>query len=177
MSIIDTTPDFPAPLDVDIESAAKNLVVVLRNMPNETDYGAPDPGPQQRIVLAQDLVAALSGKQGHEHAASAWAIHRLIQRGLLVAQMGVKPETPVIDFIPDESRTVVKARRFFGSHADDPRYPTPMYGEQVRKPLASLDRPVPYECLLVRSTPALWDWERQLAPNQANSPLVGGDIP
>jgi hypothetical protein len=37
------------------------------------------------------------------------------------------------------------------------RHQVPVCGEPVPTPLASLDRPVPYDCLLVRSTPALWN--------------------
>jgi hypothetical protein len=128
-------------------------------MPNETGFGASDPGHGNRIVVAERLVEELV-KRGHRRPAAAWGIHELVQRGFLLAEMGMEIERPIVGQRLDEQRSVVKARRFFASHADQPRYQIPVYGELTRKPLAPADRPVPYSCLLIRSTPDLWEWVR-----------------
>jgi hypothetical protein len=77
---------------------------------------------------------------------------------LLLPEIGYVIESPIIDYRPDENSTVVKARRYFGTHADSPRYQVPVHGAPVKKYLAPADKPVPHDVLLVRSTPALWEW-------------------
>jgi hypothetical protein len=86
-------------------------------------------------------------------------------------------ETPVIGSEPNEQSTVVKARPFFGSHADDARHQVPVYGEPVPKPLACIDRPVPYDCFLVRSTSNLWDWWRETQRAQSGDDSAGNISP
>jgi hypothetical protein len=159
LSSVDTTPDYPAQPEAAVERAAADLPMVLQDLPNETGYGASAPAHGQRVVLAQRLAEELV-RHGHARGAAAWGIHRLVQRGLLLAEVAVVVERPVIGHRPDESRTVVRAAGLFGRLADDPRYQEPILGEPVRRPLAPADRPVPYDCLLVRSTPALWEGRR-----------------
>jgi nucleoside phosphorylase len=174
---IDTTPDFPQQPDQWVEKAAADLPSILQEMPNESGYGATEPGRGHRIVLAQHLVEEVAGKRGHPRAAVGWAIHHLVQRGLLLAEIGVKVEMPIVGHRPDENSIVVKARRLFGSHADSLRYQVPVYGDPVRKPLAPTDRPVPYDCLLVRSTPALWEWwQKTVVPTGTGPEFTESDF-
>ena len=62
-----------------------------------TGYGASEPAHGQRIVLAQRLAEELVRSHGHAPGAAAWAIHRLVERGLLLAEVGVVVERPVVD--------------------------------------------------------------------------------
>jgi hypothetical protein len=168
LSSIDTTPDYPAQPEAVVESAARDLPAVLQEMPNETGYGASEPAHGQRIVLAQRLAEELVRSHGHAPGAAAWAIHRLVERGLLVAEVGTVVERHVIGHRPDERRMVVRSSGLFGHLADDPRYQEPILGEPERQPLAPTDRRVPYSCLLVRSTPALWEWQRAAVARPVN---------
>ena len=126
-------------------------------MANETRHGAAAPRRGHRVVLAQDLVDELALRYGHSPGAAAWAVHQAVRRGLLSAEMGVAVERPVVGWRPDENSSVVRARGLYGSHADHPGRQGPVYGAEVRRPLAPSDRPVPFTCLLVRSTDALWE--------------------
>ena len=137
---IDTTPNYPAQPKLNVENAARDLPSVLQEMANESNFGATDPGHGQRIVLAKNLVEELS-RRGHSGAAAAWAIHQLVDLGCLMPEIGATVEYPIIGHRPDENSTVVQARRFFGSHADSPRYQIPVYGEPVKKPMAQTNRP------------------------------------
>ena len=138
MSSVDTTPPDPAAPEFFIELAARDTPAALTALGNETRFGALDPGPGHRIVLAQRLVEVLS-HGGHSRAAAAWAVHRLVQRGLLVAEVAARVERPVAGYRPDAERTIVA-------------------GDSVRESVTPAGRPVPYDRLLVRSTPALWEW-------------------
>jgi len=62
-----------------------------------TGYGASEPAHGQRIVLAQRLVDGLVRHHGHSRGAAEWAIHRLVESGLLLAEVGVVVERPVVD--------------------------------------------------------------------------------
>ena len=168
MPPIDTTPNYPVQPKQNVENALRDLPAVLQEMANESNFGATDPGHGQRIVLAKNLVEELS-KRGHSGAAAAWAIHRSVEQGCLVPEIGVTVEHPIIAHRPDENSTVVQARRFFGSHADSPRYQIPIYGAPVKKPMAQANRPVPYDFLLVRSDPSLWKlWNITMAVESAH---------
>jgi hypothetical protein len=175
MLSVDTTPDYPAQPEAAIENAAKDLPAVLQEMPNETGYGASEPVHGQRIVLAQHLVDELARRHGHLGGAAAWALHRLVQSGLLLPEVGTVVEYPVVGHRPDENSMVVRASGLFGHLSDHPRYQRPIYGEPVRMPLAASDRPVPYDCLLVRSTPALWEWQQ--ASDTASGAAAGRPEP
>jgi hypothetical protein len=176
MSSPNTIPDYPPQPEPTVEAAARDLPWSLQDMANETRFGAVAPGHGQRIVLAQLLVDALA-RRGHSRAAAAWAVHGLVQRGLLVAEVATQLERPVIGRRPDENSTVVKARRFFSVHADAPRYLVPVYGAPVRKPLAPPGQPIPYDCLLVRSTPALWEGLPAGAASTASAAAVASVEP
>jgi hypothetical protein len=167
MLFVDTTPDYPPQPEAAVESAARDLPLVLQEMPNETEFGASKPVHGQRIVLAQHLVEELARRRRHSGGAAAWALHRLVERGLLLAEVGATIERPVVGHRRDENRIVVRASGLFGHLADHPRYQLDDYGEPQRKPLAPSDRPVPYNCLLVRSTPALWEWQQASAAGSA----------
>jgi hypothetical protein len=164
---LDTTPNYPPCHAADVASAARSLPAALEDLPDETGLGAPQPEHGHRVVLAKQLVEALVGG-GHRAAAAAWAIHDLIQRGLLLADVASTLERPIVGFAPRRHSAVAQARRFFGSHADAPHHQVPVYGAPVRRPLAPPGRPVPYDQLLVLSTAALWQW--RLAPA-----VVGGE--
>jgi hypothetical protein len=96
MTSIDTTPDFPAQPEQWITRASIDLPSILQEMPNETGYGATSPGHGQRILLAKRLVEELASKRGHAPPAASWAIHELLQRGLLLPEIGYKIERPII---------------------------------------------------------------------------------
>jgi hypothetical protein len=164
-SSIDTTPNSPLPLESQIDAAARCLPDALLKMPKEKGFGATDPGNGHWVVVAATLVKQLAD-EGHSTAAAEWAVNQMIQRDLLVPEIAAKLERRIIGYRRDETRAVVKADRYFGSHADDPRYQIPVFGAELRKPLAPPDRPVPYNFLLVTSTLALWAWWR----NQASAP-------
>jgi predicted transcriptional regulator len=167
MSCGDISADYPDQPEPAVESAAKDLPAVLQDMPNETGYGASEAVHGQRIVLAQHLVDELARRHEHSRAAAAWAVQRLVERGLLLAEVGTMVDYPVVGYRPDENSTVVRSPGIFGCQADHPRYQVPIYGDPVRKPLAPSDRPVPYDCLLVRSTVALWEWQQASAAGPA----------
>jgi hypothetical protein len=57
-------------------------------MENTREYYAPAPEEGQRIVLHHRLVKALGEQHRHGKAASEWAIHRLVERGMLTARYG-----------------------------------------------------------------------------------------
>ncbi len=139
-------------------------------MANETRHGAAAPRRGHRVVLAQDLVDELALRYGHSPGAAAWAVHQAVRRGLLSAEMGVAVERPVVGWRPDENSSVVRARGLYGSHADHPGRQVPVYGAEVRRPLAPSDRPVPFTCLLVRSTDALWEGRAGRAAGPSNAP-------
>jgi hypothetical protein len=141
MSSVDTTPPDPAAPEFFIELAARDTPAALRQLGNEGACGAPDPGPGHRAVPARRLVEVLRHR-GHSRAAAAWAVHRLVQRGLLAAE-------------------ATRAER-------------PGAGNPVR-PLPPAGRPVPYDCLLVRSTPALWQWHPEEA-DRAGPPFTAADF-
>jgi pyrimidine deaminase RibD-like protein len=71
----------------------RDLPKVLADMDNTSEYYAPRPPPGQRIVLYHDLVRQV-GKQ-HGKAASAWAVHCLIEQGKLTARYG-SSDTPSV---------------------------------------------------------------------------------
>jgi nucleoside phosphorylase len=92
---IDTRPDGPSPPEPLIEAAMRDVPRSLADMDNTTEYYAPTPAPGQRIVLHHCLVRALGAKHRHGKAAAAWAIHRLVERGMLTARWG-SSETPSV---------------------------------------------------------------------------------
>jgi hypothetical protein len=81
-----TDPTLPEPL---IESAMRDVPSALADMDNTTEYGAGDPAPGQRVVLYHRLVRWLGEKWDHNKAAAKWAIHRLVQQGMLTARCGL----------------------------------------------------------------------------------------
>jgi hypothetical protein len=82
---LNTIPDYPPQPDHAVEAAARDVPAALQDMPNERGPGVADPGHGQRIVPAQRLVEELTGR-GHTRGAAAWAVHRLVERGLLLAE-------------------------------------------------------------------------------------------
>jgi hypothetical protein len=110
--------------------------------------------------VAEELVAALLTRE-HPRGAAVWAIHRLVEQNFLDAEIATVIEHPIIDYRQDPNSTVVQAPGLFGSRADHPRYQVPIYGSPIKKLKAAPGQPVPYDCLLVRSTPALWEWSRR----------------
>jgi hypothetical protein len=93
MSFLDTTPPDPAAPDFFTELAARDTPAALRLLGNESASEAPDPGPGHRAVPARRLAEVL-GRRGHSGAAAAWAVHRLVQRGLLAAEVATPTERP-----------------------------------------------------------------------------------
>jgi hypothetical protein len=120
-------------------------------MPNETRHGAADPGHGHRVVLAERLVETLAGQKGHVRAAAAWAVHCLVERGLLRCDVARGFYPRVV------GNRQVPGRVMFGvqRHREEPVYGT----REV--PLADpATGPVPYRHLLVYSTEQLWQWWR-----------------
>jgi nucleoside phosphorylase len=144
---IDTTPDYPEQPLALVESVERDLPAVLQAMPNETGSGASEPGHGHRVVLAERLVETMAGQKGHAKAVAAWAVHRLVERGLLRCEVARESCHTVVGHrkVPD--------RVMFGLtyYREEPVYGT------TKVPLAKTEAgPVPYRHLLVYSTPELW---------------------
>jgi hypothetical protein len=86
--ISDTRPDSPAPPDSFIVAAMREVPARLADMESTREFYAPAPAQEQRIVLYSRLVRELVEKHGHGKAAAEWAIHRLVEQGLLRALCG-----------------------------------------------------------------------------------------
>jgi hypothetical protein len=89
---LDTTPPYPRPVRTKIDAAARDLPDQLAGMQSNAKYANEKPAPQQRLVIAADLVDAIATQKGHPKAAVAHAIQEFIGLGLLSAEIAVKPE-------------------------------------------------------------------------------------
>ena len=148
---INTTPDYPEQLPSMVEAAEHDLPAVLQDMSNETRYGADAPDHGHRVVLADHLVEAIAEQKGHSRAAAAWAVYRLLERGLLFAQIASHFYADVVGQRQVPGRLMFGVRRI----REEPIYDTSVV------PLADPESgPVPYRHLLVYSTDQLWDWWR-----------------
>jgi hypothetical protein len=150
---IDTTPDYPEQPSSLVEAAEWDLPAVLQDMPNETGSGADDPGHGHRVVLAERLVETMARQKGHSSAAAAWAVHRLVERGLLRCEVARW-------FYPRvEGHRQVPGGVMFGVQ----RYrEEPVYGTTEVRLADQAAGPVPYPHLLVYSTEQLWQWWRSI---------------
>jgi hypothetical protein len=120
-------------------------------MQNETGNGAGDPGHGHRVVLAERLVEEIAEKRGHSKAAAAWAVHRLVERGLLRPEVACSILPNVIGYTQKPGPLLFGARQ---------TREVPDFGPAKRVPLADTTAgPVPYRHLLVYSTGGLWDWQ------------------
>jgi hypothetical protein len=164
MSSIDTTPDCLKPPQRLIDQAARDLPAVMADMPAETRFGAPAFGRGEWVVFAENLAGELAGKRNHLRAAAAWAIHDLIREGLLVAGIGVHVASQVIAFGPRRNPYPLYSREHWDLKRNRPRLEeVARLGPEDGTPLHSGPGPVPYKCLLVRATPALWQrWQESL---------------
>jgi hypothetical protein len=145
-------PQLPQPPQSIIDAAKQTTPDTLTRMPNETGWGAQNPGAGHRVVLAAQLVEQLIAR-GHNPAAAEWTVYQLVEASLLIARPGVKETRAVIGHRPDENDIRWKARRFYG----ESRWKTiPVYGEPVRE--------VVNDRWLVNSTDALWKWWRDSWP-------------
>jgi len=89
----DTRPDSPMPPDSHVEAAMRDVPQTIADMENTREYYAPVPAPGQQIVLHHALVKMLGNNHRHGKAAAAWAIHRLVEKRMLIAKLGMT-DTP-----------------------------------------------------------------------------------
>src|SRR5262245_42810545 len=84
----ETGPTSPQPPESLIEAAMRDVPRAMADMDNTREFYAPAPEEGQRIVLHHRLVKALGEQNRHGKAASEWAIHRLVEKGMLTARYG-----------------------------------------------------------------------------------------
>jgi hypothetical protein len=71
-----------------IEAALRDVPPTLADMENTTEYLVGTPKPGERIVLYARLIQELAQKRRHGKAAAEWAIHRLVEQGMLTIRQG-----------------------------------------------------------------------------------------
>jgi hypothetical protein len=163
---LDTTPDSPPADPARVRSAVEALSQVLRNLPRQEFPGATAPDHGQRVARADDLVTAVAA-DGHEPAAAVWAVHECVRAGWLIPEVrNEEVEVGAREEI-DRNSIVVRAERFFGTRGRVPTVRIP--GRMVPRPTFAGPGPVPFDCLLVRTTPAFWE-----RPNEPSGRADGG---
>ena len=151
---LDTTPRFPPIEQHLIDAAARDVRRVLRNMSNEQLYANILPEPPEILVRAERLIDGLSAI-GHERAACAWGIHRLVQAGYLAPEVENKQVEVGERWVHDNDSPVGEV--FRNLWPDDPLRPKRRIpGQIISQPRWHGAGPVPYEHLLLRSVPELW---------------------
>lgn len=85
----DTTPACVRPDAALVDAAKREVPGILNNLESETNYGARPPAPHKLVEVAR-LMRNLADA-GHPKDATQWAIHELIQGGLLEAEGAWKP--------------------------------------------------------------------------------------
>jgi len=137
---LDTTPACVSPERHRIQEARAAVPAVLNVMQNERSE-KPPPAPH-KVVNAAKLARQLE-EQGHRRDAAEWAIHELVQAGMLTAE-GARVPIPNIwtgaEGIPRSTPRRYSSANFSG--------------------------PFPFEKFVVRSTGALWQWFRILQDAQ-----------
>ena len=131
----DTTPDCQEPPDREIDAAQRDIPRTLNAMTNCEGCANPVPLRGHRLVRCTQLVDELC-KRNHPADAAKWAIHRLIQDGMLQAEFC----HPGVAFTIGRQRGEVSMGN-----------PTPVVPSG----------PVALDELLVRSTDALWAWHQK----------------
>jgi hypothetical protein len=150
---LDTTPGYPPVEPERVEAAARDVPRAVRNMGNDDSPGATVPDRQNRIVRADVLVERVA-ELGHEQAAAAWAVHLLVGRGGLVPEVRKECVEVGERWVPDVEGVMAELYRTDWRHFDPPM--KKVSGQLVEQPTWAGTGPVPFECLLVRSTPRLW---------------------
>lgn len=159
---LDTTPDYPPADPEQVRAATVALSRVLRNMPRQPHPGAADPNHGQRLARADELVNALAG-DGHELGAAAWAVHQCVRDGRLIAEVRNDEEEVGAREGIDPSDIFERSRPLWGSHGRPRTVRIP--GQWVTRPTYTGRGPVPFDCLLVRTTPAFWEVPSEPAPD------------
>jgi hypothetical protein len=85
---VDTRPNSPLPPEAMIHAATRDIPRTMADMESTRELYASQPEPGQRIVVHGRLIRELGEKYGHGTMASEWAVHRLVERGLLKARYG-----------------------------------------------------------------------------------------
>lgn len=155
---LDTTPPFPSVEPPLLAAAARELRRVLRNLPNEPFPGTPPPDPPERLVRAEQLLDGIVAA-GHERAAAAWAVHQLVQAEVLLPEVEKFELEVGTRWVPDETHELAPLYRSDWAHLDPPK--RRIDGQWIDKPRWEGTGPVPYESLLLRSTPGLWTAETE----------------
>src|SRR5262245_38484381 len=93
---LDTTPSDPELNDDEIEAAAKDLPSVLSDLRWNNRYVNPKPALSQCRAIAADLADALAQRKGHSKAAAKHAIHRLIGKELLSAEIADRGNREIV---------------------------------------------------------------------------------
>ena len=169
---LDTTPTFPPVEQPLIDTAARDLRRVLRNMPNEKLYANRLPQPPERLVRAEKLLDGIVAV-GHERAAAAWGVHQLVQAGLLLPEVENKQvEVGERWEFDDESNLGDVFRKLWPNDPLRPKRRIP--GQIVEEPRWTGNGPVPYEHLLVRTVPALWVAPSPAVPTLTPTPCASG---
>jgi hypothetical protein len=150
---LDTTPGYPPVESDQVQTAARDIPRAVRNMGNDGSPGATVPDRQNRIVRADALVERVA-ELGYERAAAAWAVHLLVGRGELVPEVRKEYVEVGERWVPDVEGVMAELYRTDWRHFDPPM--KKVSGQFVEQPTWAGGGPVPFECLLVRSTPRLW---------------------
>jgi hypothetical protein len=131
----------PEPL---VEAAMRDVPPALADMNSMRAFHAPVPQPGQKVVVHHCLVQKLR-EHNHTQDASEWAIHRLVEKGMLTPRCG---------------------------YAD---WPAPLTAGKGTGPppqgesYAMLNLPN----ILIESTPLLWEWWATLAGQQTKNKTNG----
>lgn len=155
---IDTTPGYAEPEAASIEAAARDLPVVLGDLGN-TPHLANDPPVNgiHRAVLASVLLATLETKKNHSKAAAAHAIHRLVQNGMLEAELALPINLKTVHHVGTWPPGTVLARSAFpGGPEGHIRIGAIVETTEAVPPASGTPAwdgtgPVPYDRLLIRS--------------------------
>jgi len=143
---IDTTPISPRPPDSFVDKAAIAVPFLLSDIKPDSIGNV--------SVVAGGLVGMLQAK-GHTLAAAEWAVHRLIELGMLTTDR-IELAIPMTHRFPDTGM------RFGPRHlvANEPQFQTAFYSIPE-------GRPAPFSSFQVIATPKIWTWWH--AAESANS--------
>jgi hypothetical protein len=120
----------------------RDVPPTLADMENTTEYGAGRPARGERIVLYYRLVQELTQKRQRSKSAAEWAIHRLVEQGMLTIHPGRSSSPGVLEW--DGAWKMAE----ISGEMPDLKYS------------------------LVQSTPCLWEWWREREEERASADPV-----